>query len=747
MVPLREETHQNRIRLACLQGETIQAKRYFEELRTLLQRELGTIPSLKTRAVLDETIPIVVQPPSNVLPIPAPPVWQANRTHFYGRETEQDLLQRLLAVGSCRIVTITGAGGIGKTRLLSETLRTLSPDTYHIVYVPLADTQLAERVPQAVAAALNLSVSGDSLEAALTTALNAVIPAPLLILDNLEQLLEIPESEPFTAFLQRLLHAVPRLQLLATSRRPLFLSGEQEVALPPLALPTLPGTPERLGEWASVRLFVDRAQSRRAQFLISTTAEAEAVAAICRHLDGIPLAIELAAAWADVLTPTQLLHRLQKDSDLLLTQRGGAATERHHSLAVALRSSLKLSPELLRTFVALSVFHGGWTLEAAEAVLATVPDCVTALAALRERSLLVAEAVPESAGLRYRYLEPIRELAREALVRDYAAERGTLQERHFVFYESLVAGLSYTPKESAASFARLEREIANLEAALHFALTEETAAPSLIARGIDLLGSLAWPLGMRGKRLPREQWLRGLWERREQFAHAPEVAARLYFSTTSYAINRAEKTVRLHRAQELFEQLGDTGKQAQVWEALGIFAGEEGDLEAMAAAMERALAIYAETGERAPYLWTMATYAGQYTRHGLFDQARPLLEMLRENGYATGDLSGAAKVEIALAQGYIHGTPRDLDCAEALLRSATQIFIQTHETWNHADAMKNLAATLRLAGRVAEARDAFLGALRLFQQMNDPGGIAAMEGELASLSIVSPVLLERASPV
>jgi predicted ATPase len=338
----------------------------------------------------------------------------------------------------------------------------------------------------------------------------------LLVLDNFEQLVDAQTSGGMAAgpdLVQTLVARVPTLWCLVTSRQKLLIEAEHEYPLLPLPTPSHPGTPERLLEFASVQLFVSRARAARGDFQLSDR-NAPAVAELCARLEGIPLAIELAAAWAQTLTPAQMLDRLERRFDLLVSRRRGAPG-RHATLRAAVEWSWDLLPEELRRFFArLSVFAGGWTLAAAEQVC-DEPNALACLAELRDRSLVLAEEEAAVAGssptMRYRLLETLREFAGERLDAD---ERARFRARHaayFVQQAEQAAPHLHGSREQQHRLDDLQTEHANLRAALEWtraaAAEEGNMAPDALATHLRLCGAL-WDFWfLRGHLADAEHWL------------------------------------------------------------------------------------------------------------------------------------------------------------------------------------------------------------------------------------------------
>jgi predicted ATPase/DNA-binding SARP family transcriptional activator/DNA-binding CsgD family transcriptional regulator len=487
-----EGAHVGLMRLYALSGRRREALGQYERLREILSRTLGTEPGAEATRLWQEIragafphhadslsaeeAPSAAGAAAGIRKLDNLPL---AHTSFVGRGRERLEVKRLLAMTG--LLTLTGAGGSGKTRLALEVARDLVgayPDGVWLVELaPLSEAAL---VPKAVAEAMGVPErSSEPLAETLADLLRD--RHLLLIMDNCEHLLE-----PIAQLVNQLLDSCPRLRFLATSREALGAQGELRWSVPPLSMPDTRGAPlseffgvpEKLEAYESVRLFVERARGRDPTFSLSPK-NAPAVADICRVLEGIPLAIELAAARAGILSPWQISERLV-GSLRLLRDRGTRQPPRQRTLQTTLEWSYGLLLEdEKQLFGRLSAFAGGWTLEAAVAVGGGQGDIPDALSGLVEKSLVVAEASEGDDAARYRLLEPIRQYAREKL--EEGGESKMVLRRHADFFLALAEGArpGLRGPEVGEWSGRLETEHDNMRAALSFALESEEAGLAL----------------------------------------------------------------------------------------------------------------------------------------------------------------------------------------------------------------------------------------------------------------------------
>ncbi|MFN8500217.1 MAG: tetratricopeptide repeat protein [Anaerolineae bacterium] len=522
---------------------------------------------------------------------PYPLTLPAPLTSLIDREADVLTIRERLSRPGVRLITLIGPPGIGKTRLALEVARQLAPAFDNNVYfVGLSATAEPEAVAPAIARALGIrnGVNGglvESLKAALGQ------KSTLLVLDNFEQ---VTLAAPLV---QELLESAPSAKALLTSRTPLHLQGEHEFLVAALGCPPLPVTfhldSDTAAAFPSVALFAERAQAVRPQFRLTST-NAEAVATICARLEGVPLAIELAAAHVKSLTPQAILGRLQPYMSRLAAP-GRAAPSRHRTMRDAIDWSYSLLDEPEQAvFARLSVFAGGFTLEAVEAVAgqyaagngsAPALDALDAVSALIDKNFLQHEEGAGGEG-RYRMLEMIREYALDRL-----AERGeldALQRDHAAYYLRLAETiLSRDPMADERHVTRrLAVEQRNMETALVWA--NACSNPDMALR----LCAALWPLWLSHGQLHEGYlWLETTLAQAKEAATNPALASALLGAgmLASAQGYYTEAAARLNSSLALWEGLGNAGQVAATLRGLGVVAANQGDFEVAKVRFSRAL--------------------------------------------------------------------------------------------------------------------------------------------------------------
>jgi predicted ATPase/DNA-binding SARP family transcriptional activator len=686
-----------------------------------------------------------------------------------------------------RLVTLTGPGGSGKTRLALEMVRAPRQGFAGAVcFVSLVDLTDPGLLPERIRDALGLArpSEGDPLEqvVAFLCSRTAETQPFLLLLDNFEQLLTAPPEpgKPGTsdggAVVWRLLERVDHLQVLVTSRQRLGLPGEREFPVAPLPVPgvqagstrsagTRSGVQENrpehlntLSACASVQLFVDRAQAVRPEFQL-TIGNATAVAKLCQRLEGLPLAIELAAARAAVLTPEQMLKHLEQREGArwaMLVGRQRAADPRHHSLRAALDWSYQLlTPELQRFFARLSVFRGGWTAEAAEAVCEE-PRALEYLEQVRGCSLVQAT---ETAGgirsfgehpgcgevvMRFHLLETLREYGADQLAVD---ERAAAAQRHARFFLALAetAEREMAQGDQRLWLDRLEREHDNLRAALAgavesgeielglrlgSALEEFWSRRGYLKEGRDqLLRLLAHPAGAaptaaRARALSVTGLLMGLQTypcdlQPPRRWHAESLAiwralgdrAGISRALLHMALEEWDPATARPLAEEslaIRRELGDPRVIAEALSCLAEIHRQEHDLPAACVLIEEGLTLWRALDDRAQIHSALGDLGYLTFRQGDMDRARCLIEESLAVAQELDDRVGIAWAITRL--GYVAHMQEDYPAARTF-------FEQSLPLWRELEVNNGLVETLFHLAHLRQQEGDYTGAYAMIEEM------------------------------
>ncbi len=599
-------------------------------------------------------------------------------TSFVGRERELLDIQHQLR--TARLLTLLGAGGLGKTRLsvqvAGEVIDDYPDGAWFVDLAPITDERL---VAQAVASVLGVKEeTGRPVIEALVKYVSD--RRPLLILDNCEHLLRACAD-----LAKQLLQAGPRLKILTSSREPLHVAGETTIHVPPLSIPELQSTitAETITQFEAVRLFVDRAHAVQPEFQL-TDENASAVAEICHRLDGIPLALELAAARVRALSVTDIAGRLS-DRFRLLARGDRTALPRQQTLRASIDWSYELLTEAERTLLRrLAVFAGGWTLEAVEAVgtagSVRNADVLDLLTNLVEKSLVAREAE----GSRYRLLETLRQYAWEKL--DESDDRDQTYARHLQFYMTLAeqARPLLVGPEQGAWLGRLDLEHENFLAAFVSCERAEGGAE----------------LGLRLVSAVKRYWLnRGL--------------LGLGYRVTVEALLRAGS---LERTASRCRTLFDAGQ-------LAFFMG---NYEQAKKFLEESLAIARDIGDRTRIAAALQALGMAY--HGQSDMAtaRKYFEEALALAQALGNKRDVAAALNAIAQ--LHRVQGALDIAEPLYGDVVALARELGDRESIAFGLLNLAMVAVERGRVDAARTMLLEVLDIADEVGSKrAGQSALE--------------------
>ena len=629
---------------------------------------------------------------------------------------------------------------MGKTRLSLEVATRLH-DAFQdgVFFVPLASVLEADLVASAIAQALGVTEEkGRSLVERLKQELRAL--HCLLVLDNFEHLLKAG------ALIDELLTSSSGMKVLVTSRAALRLSGEHDVVVPPMALPDLADLPPiaELAANASVALFTARARAVHETFAL-TAANALPVAAICVHLDGLPLAIELAAARSKLLGPQALLMRLVQRFSLLT---GGARNRpsRHQTL----KNALDWSHDLLRdderrVFAWLGVFAGSWTVEAAEHVAgdampirhptlappppATSGDVLDAIAGLLDQSLL-QQTINASGEQRLAMLETIRMYALERLTASGAAAAARL--RHADYFLRLVelAEPELVGVEQAGWLARLEHEHDNLRAALGW--LREAGEGEL---GLRMAGALWRFWFMRGYLSEGRAWIESMLVAKSCGGVQAGIRAK---ALTGAGILAAEQGDFRHAAAlaeqslHLYQEVNDTTGSAGALTILGSVLLREGAYARAASVFADCLTARQQLGDPRGIATALNNLGLVARARGHYRRAATLYEQSLHLKQGLGDRRGIA---LALNNlGDVALDRRDYTHAAVLFEQSLALFREQGEQWGIALLLTNLGNVARRQGRLAHAADLYLEGLALYRSMGTkPDASEALEG-LASVA-------------
>lgn len=696
------------------------------------------------------------------VPTASPPLYISNLpfsvTSFVGREKELGEITDLLNKPHVRLVTLSGPGGVGKTRLALQIIHQLRPSFEHgVCFVSLGALHDPELVATSIVAALGSkeAVSKKTTDQTITFLKDFLRDKRLLlVLDNFEQL---NEAAPL---LTELIAEAPGLKLLVTSRAVLHLYGEHEFVVPPLALPdpkqaTIPAL---LARNEAVSLFVQRAQAVKQEFGLNSN-NGPLLAEICTRLDGLPLAIELAAARTKLLSPQMLLDRLNRRLALLT---GGAANlpARHQTL----RNAIDWSYDLLerndkQLFRHIAVFEGGCNLEAAATVLnQSDQELLEGISSLLDKSML--RQIEEMDGQpRYIMLSTIREYGLEQLVEN--GEEANLRQQHAAFFLDLAEQAALEGPQQARWLDRLESEHDNFLAVLDWALEilkNEADKPlfnNSIRPASHLYSRYLHPgeIALRlGSALWRFWWLRGYLSdgRRRleatlaQFQPRTSEDERIWFNEIRVKALHAAGTLAYYQgdfdgAVAFFQEslsLGQTLKSkpiiARALQDLGMVGVQRGDFQSAREQYLQSMVLHQELKNKAGTAASLLKLAGEEVRLGNFEQA---LKHYRESLALWHEVGDKSSIALTIKnQGELVAGQGDYAQARRLLEQSLSLSQELRDRPGISALLNSLGLLAAKTGNYAEARALLQESLSLKEQLGDRSGLAMALGNLGSVA-------------
>lgn len=648
---------------------------------------------------------------------PRPANLPVERTALIGREPEAAALRQLLSREDVRLVTLTGPGGIGKTRLALQVAGEIAGQfPGGVCFVALAAVSEPGLIASAIALAVGASESGNQLpQESLKEYVSGLTQPMLLLLDNFEHLVSA------ASVIADLLTIGPKLKAMVTSQAPLHVYGEHEFPVPPLALPDLKSIPpvEVLSRFPAVALFVQRARAVKHEFAL-TKENARAVAAICARLDGLPLAIELAAARIKLLSPSAMLARLESRLNLLT---GGALDlpTRQQTLRSTVDWSYGLLNASEQTLLRrLAVFTGGCTLEGVEAVCDTQGklglDVLDGMASMVDKSL--AQHVEQvDAETRFVMLSTIREYALERLA-DSDDESKT-RRAHAAYYLVLAEEGAEDAVIHPEWLDRFELEHDNFRTALDYLIKTGDADWGL------RLGAALFHFWETREHLTEGRDAIARLLALEAAAARPKLRARLLFAAAVLAGDQGD----YGSARQLFGEsletclaLNDDRGVAVALNALAVNATVLGDLSAACLLFERCAAIWKDIGDAADVARVLSNLAGVMKLQGDYARASSLYDECLTMFGKAGDGAGIAWT--LNYQGDVAREKSEFTAAHSFCEQSLAAFRQLRDGWGVASALSDLASLYSDQGNNVEARRLYGESIKTFQELGHKRGIA-----------------------
>jgi len=708
--PYAEDAVQAALRCAVSPGDRQEAARLYRQLQGRLHGDLGLSPSLATVRLFEaQTAAVPVVRPR-----------RAALSPLYGRHDELNWIQESLGQPERRLLTLTGPGGAGKTRLSLEALalNEHAPGVTSL-FVPLEAATSVVEVVSALALALGLTPGGSEPPERQVTALLQATPH-LLVLDNLEHLLSSGQRAALLAFLVSLLEAAPGLRLLVTSRVRLGLQTEWVITLGGLDYPQSPHL-ESAARSGAVRLFVERAAQVSPGFALTPENLGDLIR-LCQLTEALPLALELTATWMGTFGPDDLAAELGASLDLLEVDSPDRP-ERHRSLRAAFAHSWRLlGAEEQRVLMGLSVFRGGFERPAA---LSVTGSGLRPLLTLADHSLLRRD--PSG---RFSLHEGVRQYAAGHL-QAHPAEEARVRRAHTDWYAALAseAAPQLHGPEQSAWLARVQIEYDNLRLALIW--TQEQGGVAALLR---LTNALHWFWYVRGYHREGREWLL-------KAAGAPGASGPEHALARATALSRAGGLARnlgdhaqghrwLEEALRLARALGHVALEAETLHGLALGLRERGELEPARALLEQAEVLQRRVGEQWGLASTLNDLAIVKCYQGAVDEARPYFEEALALKRQIGDRQG-----IAHLLGNLANTLDDDEEYERLTVQSLKIKRELGDRQGIANSLYNLSSQHVKRDEFVPARLLLTEALELYLQMGNPRGCAAALLQFAQLTM------------
>lgn len=617
-------------------------------------------------------------------------------TPLLGRADDLAALHRLIFRTDVRLLTLVGAPGVGKTRLalqLAASLGASFPDG--VWWVALTPVHNPQFVLSTLAQTLGVQpVDGQSVLTTLQQQLQH--KHLLLVLDNMEHVVSAASS------IAALLATAPQLKVVVTSRVPLHLSGEQQYLVPPLAVPNGQALVlSAVGEYAAVQLFVERAQAVKADFVL-TDDNVAAVVEMCKRLDGVPLAIELAAARCKLFTSQRLVPLLSR----ALTVFTDGATDRPlqqctlHS-AIAWSYHL-LAPAEQRLFRRLGVFVGGWTIDAAHAICTDAAlrlDMVEGVASLLDNSLIQHAKLVDTDACgepRFEMLETVRMYAAEQLA--HSDDAATIERRHVEHFLAVAEAAEphFTRSDQTVWLACVERDLANIRAALAWCMRDGERAET----GLRMVTALWWFWHLHGHRQEAQRWLeQGVAASTGRDSGVRAKALCLLGNEMRSQHDYVRATQLLDESLALYEALGLQHERADVLENLGYVAQWQAQYAEAAQRFHASLAVYRTLDSQSDVAWLLNTLGELARCQNDYAAARRWYEQSLPLHQASGSARGAAIVVHNL--GYVALAEHDIAQAAAAFARSLTLFQQLSDTEGIAWCFAGLAGVI-VRGRLEQ---------------------------------------------